>query len=476
MRSTDDRNETARRTSSKNAREQNRLLSRRAALTSISAGLAASQWRFGTALAATETTGPILATPAQIDAEKILLRLLKEPGLKQIQDRIRAKWLATPRGMMRDGAGRLDAAIAEWTNSLIFFELAQYRSNPNFLWCTEDTPRTWLGHTLGGVGTSGDNPDAVYRTANIDGGSRYEVRGKFDMARKPTQFTFEVDTGIATKMPKLEYSKNTDVISTVARIEDRDMTIEPDGSFRITIGGAAEGPNHLATAPGPLIIGVRDIIPDWDRQRPSRLSMRQISGPRVEPASYTDIRTHVFEDLEGFIDFWAAFPNVWFGGLTGNKIGEPKGRNGGWGFNDGLSFDFSAPDDALLVTLDQGEAAYAGFQINDPWMIAPDAKKFQVCLSSAQAVRNADGTRTYVISMTDPGVANWLDTAGLHQGLAIMRWQAIPKTMTMQGLVRDFRVIKHADLAAMPELARVTPQQRKAALAARAVGYANRAT
>jgi hypothetical protein len=73
-------------------------------------------------------------------------------------------------------------------------------------------------------------------------------------------------------------------------------------------------------------------------------------------------------------------------------------------------------------------------------------------------------------------VANWLDTAGLHQGLAIMRWQGVPKDMTNQGLVRDFRVIKHADLAKMPELARITSGQRQATLAKRARGYANRTT
>ena len=109
-------------------------------------------------------------------------------------------------------------------------------------------------------------------------------------------------------------------------------------------------------------------------------------------------------------------------------------------------------------------------------MIAPNAKKHQVCLSSAQALRNADGTQTYVISVHDPGVANWLDTAGLHQGLGIMRWQAVPKDLTNQGLVRDFRLIKHAHLVKMTELARVTPAERKAILDRRARGYANRTT
>jgi hypothetical protein len=441
----------------------------------MSAGAASAAMRgpLG-AFAASIAVGPVLATPEQIDAERILLRLLEEAALAQVQAKMKAKWLATPRARTADGAGRLDEAIAQWTNSLIFAELTRYREAPALLWGTDDTPRSWLGHTIGGVGTSGDNPDAVYRSANIDGDSLYEIRGKFDRTRRPTQLVLEIDTGSLTNPPKIDYAKKPDVVTTVAMVTDRDLAIESDGSFRITIGGPGARPNHLATAPGLLTIGVRDMMPDWDRQRPSRLSVRQIGGKPAKRAGYDEIRQHVLDDLSGYVEFWAPFPDIWFGGLSGNKIAEPKGRNGGWGFVNGLSFDFSAPDDALLVTLNPGAAAYTGFQIVDPWMIAPDAKKFQACLSSSQAAQSADGSRTYVISMTNPGVANWLDTAGLHQGLGIMRWQAVPKDMTSQGLVRDFKLVKHADLAKMPELARVTPDQRQAALRVRAMAYANR--
>jgi len=450
---------------------------RRTVIALMSAGLAsAALGRSDKVLSGEGATGAILATPAQIEAEKTLLRLLKQPKLKQLQATIKAKWAATPRGQMSDGAATLDEAIAQWTNSLIFGELAENQASPALLWGTDDTPRTWLGHRIGGVGTSGDNPDAVYRSGIIDGDNQYEILGKFDVGRKPTQFVLELDATRLTKIPKIDYSKNSDLVTTVSMLTDRDIVTDPDGSFRITVGGQGEGPNHMATKPGTLTVGVRDIIPDWERQRPARLSVRQVAGKPFAPATYAETAQHVHEDLEGYVEFWAAFPDVWFGGLHGNKIAEPKPRNGGWGFVNGLSFDLAAPDDAILVTLDPAGAAYTGFQINDPWMIAPDAKKYQVCLSSAQAVGDADGTRTYVISMTDPGVANWLDTAGLHQGLAIMRWQALSKTTTKDSLVREFRVLKHSDLVKLPDLARVTPAQRKAAIAARARGYANRTT
>src|SRR3546814_13549768 len=37
-----------------------------------------------------------------------------------------------------------------------------------------------------------------------------------------------------------------------------------------------------------------------------------------------------------------------------------------------------------------------------------------------------DGSYTYVIAQQDPGIANWIDTAGLHQGWFQMRWQNLP--------------------------------------------------
>jgi hypothetical protein len=71
-------------------------------------------------------------------------------------------------------------------------------------------------------------------------------------------------------------------------------------------------------------------------------------------------------------------------------------------------------------------------------------------------------------------VANWLDTTGLHDGFAIVRWQAIPQGMSSEGLMRGFRVVKLADVANLKGVARVTPQQRRAQLAKRATDWAKR--
>ncbi len=46
--------------------------------------------------------------------------------------------------------------------------------------------------------------------------------------------------------------------------------------------------------------------------------------------------------------------------------------------------------------------------------------------------------------------------------------------MTNEGLMRGFRVIKLADVAKLPGVARVTPKQRQAQLAKRAAEWAYR--
>jgi hypothetical protein len=43
-----------------------------------------------------------------------------------------------------------------------------------------------------------------------------------------------------------------------------------------------------------------------------------------------------------------------------------------------------------------------------------------------QSAPGAEGDLDFVISIQDPGVANWLDTDGLSQGAMHVRWQGLP--------------------------------------------------
>jgi hypothetical protein len=256
-------------------------------------------------------------------------------------------------------------------------------------------------------------------------------------------------------------------------LNDKQLKLAADGSFRITLSSAATGgENHMQIPDAPyIVLGVRDILGKWT-DKCSKLSIRRVDPVRPEPWTLATVRQRVLADLEGYVRFWAHFPDIWFGGLGPNTKSAPMGRPGGWGFVAGLNFSLK-PDEALLVTTDPAGSKYTGFQINDPWMIAPDARRLQVCLELSQTTPNADGTISYIISKTDPGVANWLDTEGMDDGIGIMRWQQIPDGLKGDNLVRDFRVIKLADVPGL-KLPSVTAAERRRRVAARWAEYSSR--
>jgi len=190
------------------------------------------------------------------------------------------------------------------------------------------------------VGTSGNNPDAIYRAAVIDGSGQYEIIGQIDLVHRPAQFQIEADAADMTQPAHMFGPKKLTDTPSLAVTTDRQMAIAPDGSFRITVNGPAQGPNNLKTAGGRITIGVRDILSDWT-QRAALLHIRRLDAASAVPVTPGDIRTHLLADLPGYIRFWSAFPNIWMGALKPNSFAQPKRRPGGWGFVAGLRFQLA---------------------------------------------------------------------------------------------------------------------------------------
>ncbi|MDG2003337.1 MAG: hypothetical protein P8J20_08400 [Novosphingobium sp.] len=448
---------------------------RRTAMTLMSAGAVAAVT--GCSLLEGEPDVPWLWSEEQEAAERMLLALEDDSDVKAIRAEMRSKLASSPRGAIGDAQITLDESLSQWTRSLIFCEVLHRPTRPMLLWMTDDTPREWNGYELGGVGMSGDNPDAIYCTAGIDGGGRYEILGKYHEDSRPVQFLMEVnagDMGQPQNVMPVSDGEHADIHNT-SMLSDRELVVAEDGTFRITLGGEGEGPNHLAIPEsGYAMVGVRNIMSNWTDKAP-QLTINRLDEVAEEPWTLETVKQRVVDDLEGYIGFWSNFPNIWFGGIKPNERSEPMGRPGAWGFVGGMNFSLGEGE-VFLVTTDPGAAKYTGFQIINPWMIAPDARNKQVCLNLGQTTKNADGTITYVIAKEDPGVANWLDTDGMSDGIGIFRWQQVPPDMSNEGLIRDFRVIKRNELDAMTEIPRVTADQRKEQVEARFAAYSSRAT
>ena len=88
------------------------------------------------------------------------------------------------------------------------------------------------------------------------------------------------------------------------------------------------------------------------------------------------------------------------------------------------------PGEALVISARASDAGYQSIQLGNYWFVTPNPVDHQVSLNASQAHVDADGLIRYVISLDDPGVANWLDPAGNRQGYIFIRWQGLRTPLT----------------------------------------------
>jgi hypothetical protein len=389
--------------------------------------------------------GP-LATAEQIDAERRAIALFNSPAVRALRPRLRQILEEDPAAAIPAGAAEIDHALDLWTMALIMWKVGGDTATPVILWHVENMPHSWFGHDMPGMGAAGDNPDHIYRGAFLDGASTYEIKGRFGASR-PAQFSFEIFHGSPGKTFRTDQTSRTpDLGNQVSLLKADDMRIEGDGSF--TLIASADAPagaaNHLKLAHGPMQMAIRDVLSDW-AQEPTTLSIRRIDGPSLgSPPTEKAMVEDIIADLPDFVAFWSSFKTNWLGGIADNKMVGPAPRAGGWGYLLGGRYNL-AEEQAITLTVDDCGASYLGFQLLSPWlMMAEDARKRTVSFNNAQMARNPDGTVTFVLSARDPGVANWIDTGSLLQGMYILRWQGVPAGADPKRMLRDFRVVEYA--------------------------------
>jgi hypothetical protein len=151
--------------------------------------------------------------------------------------------------------------------------------------------------------------------------------------------------------------------------------------------------------------------------------------------------------LPACVHFWSTFKDNFLGDHQPNTLVGPNGRDGNWGYLAGGRF--ALPDgQGLLITIDPAGSYYTGFQISDPWTLSPDPMLRMVSLNSGQVTPNPDGTLSYVLAGVDPGIANWIDTAGLRAGWTLLRWQGVPAGAEPGSFIREVRLIDLAQIDA----------------------------
>ena len=403
-----------------------------------------------------------VSTVSQREQELAALELIEHPTVKAAYRAVGQTWLGRAKASdaMRE---RFDDSFAE-----VMFSAAVWSSNQDKL-RPKVTCITRLAHPVDGRNIPGsrwgiDNPDTVYRVIPISGEERYEIRGRVGQHRMTENFFTLWDAHMGT----------VDVLN------GRTMQVESDGSYTITVDAEpANGrPNHVRTSAEAHEFYIRDVLLDWGRDDPNHVEVQRLGGPSATPARSLDEQAEAtaammayFADFTGKLSHGVYkmpanhFNLAW----SADKIGAMRNQVYVMG-----RFDL-APDEAFVVDLNDDGAEYFTVPLSNIWGTTLDICDRTGSLNKAQSVPNDDGTYTYVIAPADPGVANWIDSDGLREGILTLRMAEFGETGPREELGARGRVVKLDQLdAEVPTLRRVTAAERAVELADRREAYLRR--
>jgi hypothetical protein len=287
-------------------------------------------------------------------------------------------------------------------------------------------------------------PDCLYTRATMRGGETYRLFGNRGTAR---YVGLQTMNGIAS--------------TTNALVDELDA--DADGNFEVVLAAEEHDGNWMRIEGAHPTLTVRHFFYDWDTETPSSLRIERTSEPmqRNVPAVDRDsvvsrqlvaLGDFVHDNLDFFLRFGeAAPPNGFLPPIDRTAIGaaaENKPVIGRWELGS---------DEALVLEVEPPQGVYWSFSLGNPWWETIHYGRHQSSLNAHQTVVDSDGLVRVVLCGRDPGVANWLDTAGFSNGAMILRCVRTTTAPTPRARVVAFDEIPSALPA---DTSRITAAQR----------------
>ena len=284
----------------------------------------------------------------------------------------------------------------------------------------------------------GDNPDYAYTNCVVSGRFEYRLRGERGDAHRIGFGTYHGGLGTPEGLQASGY------------LTDADLAVEPDGRFELLLSARPQPGNWLPMRPETNQLTIRQTLLDRRRERPARFEIERQG--RAEPpapldpaafaASLGRARGFVEGDTRQFVGWsrsFAARPNQIFPlppELAAAARGDPSTRS----YNGYFEL---ADDEALVVDLEPPRCEYWNLQVCNHWLESLDFMEYTTHFNHHTAQAGPDGSVRIAIALRDPGVPNWIDTAGHARGAIALRWvnadrDSQPRT----------RVVKLSELAA----------------------------
>ena len=251
-------------------------------------------------------------------------------------------------------------------------------------------------------------PDCVYLNAEMRAGESYRLLGNRGTARY---------VGLQTM----------DGIAATANCLVDELELDDDGNFEVILSADEQPGNWLRLVGEHPVLTVRNFLYDWDTETPAALTIERI-GPGVDPGERTvapevsvarqlyALGDFVPGNLKFFLDFGGAPPtNGFLPPADMSSMGAAAENRPVIG-----RFELE-PGQALILEFEPPTGVYWSVSLGNPWLETINYARHQSSLNGHQAVRDDDGKVRFVLAAEDPGVANWLDTAGHSNGAMLLR-------------------------------------------------------
>ncbi len=291
-------------------------------------------------------------------------------------------------------------------------------------------------------------PDCLYTRATLRGDESYRLLGNRGTAR---YVGLQTMNGIA---------------STANALVD-ELAVDGNGNFEVVLSAQEHDGNWMRIEGAHPTLTVRHFFYDWDTEVPSSLRIERIGDPVHREVRHIDpdlvvsrqllaLGDFVHDNLEFFLQFGAAAPsNGFLPPIDRTAMGaaaENKPVIGRWELGS---------DEALILEVEPPQGVYWSFSLGNPWWETIHYGRHQSSLNAHQAVVDSDGLVRVVVCGRDPGVLNWLDTAGFSNGAIILRCVRTSTAPTPSARVVSFDEITSALPA---DTSRITASERASVL------------
>jgi len=268
----------------------------------------------------------------------------------------------------------------------------------------------------------GDNADQRYLFAPLRGGETYRVWGTRGSSRR---LEFQLYAG-------LPWTPAGGRISSALSADQ--VHYNADGSFEILLSAKKTAGNWMENPDAGTMLMVRQIFSDWNRERPGDIHIDRVGfegalKPAPGSAAMAGRLNKAAADLKAVVTLWPNFVQHFYEAkIPANTLSDPANPAAMGGARDRWMayghFDLQ-DDEALVLTTWPSSANYQGVQLTDMWFASLEYANRQSSLTTDQAWRSADGAYHFVIAARDPGVQNWLDTAGFQRGVILLRYDGM---------------------------------------------------